>query len=273
MGIFQGVLLVSDLDGTLLNKDRIVSAPNAEALRAFIAQGGRFTVATGRALQAFELPRRGIPMNAPVILANGALIYDYDSQKILHTVPLSEGFMPLCHAVREHFPHVAVEAHLPEGIWLLGANASSRLHGQVIGVEQTLVNAPEEIPAGWLKMLFTAEHDDLVTLRDWLQPQCEGRFDLLFSHPCLLEMQDVRANKGEGVSWLAEHLGVSRIYCCGDYQNDLPMLTRFTSFAPQNAEPGVRAAVGQVGPSCDEHFMAWVVAQLGEEGSGSGVSG
>lgn len=267
MGIFDGVLLISDLDGTLYNRAGQLTGPNAEALRAFIAQGGRFTVATGRALQAFETPRRAIPLNAPVILANGALIYDYDTQTILRKVPLRDGYLPLCRAVRAEFPHVAVEVHLPEGIWAMGMNTHLLIHQQRVKVEITLAETLSGLPAaGWLKMLFTAAHDDLEALRDWLRPHCEGRYDLVFSHPLLLELQDIRANKGDGAAWLAEHLGLSPalVRCAGDYQNDLPMLTRFSSFAPRSAQPEVRAAVDHVGPDCDGHFMAWVVSVLEE---------
>jgi len=267
MGIFSGVLLVSDLDGTVFNLAGELSEENAGALRSFTAQGGRFTVATGRAIQAFEVPRRVVPINTPVILANGALIYDYDARTILHMTPLRDGYLPIARAVLADFPHVAVEAHLPEGIWVMGKNEHLLLHQQRIKVAITPTETLSDIPAsGWLKLLFTAAHDDLEALRDWLLPYCEGRYDLMFSHPFLLELQDMRADKGGGAAWLAKHLGLSseHVYCAGDYQNDLSMLTRYTSFAPRNAQPEVQAAVDRVGPHCDEHFMAWVVERLGE---------
>ena len=59
MGIFDGVLLASDFDNTLLNTEvpRRTGAPvprlsagNRAALEYFMARGGRFALATGRAL-------------------------------------------------------------------------------------------------------------------------------------------------------------------------------------------------------------------------------
>ena len=49
MGKFDGVLLVSDYDDTLYNHKLEVSEENRAAIESFIAQGGTFTVATGRA--------------------------------------------------------------------------------------------------------------------------------------------------------------------------------------------------------------------------------
>ena len=42
---FEGKLLVSDMDATLLNRDHKVSERNREAIEYFISEGGRFTVA------------------------------------------------------------------------------------------------------------------------------------------------------------------------------------------------------------------------------------
>ena len=55
MGTFSDVLLVSDLDGTIFNKTGQLTEQNAEALHSFIDRGGRFTVATGRALHILIL--------------------------------------------------------------------------------------------------------------------------------------------------------------------------------------------------------------------------
>ena len=53
MGKFDGVLLVSDFDDTLYDSHCQVPRRNLEALDRFLAQGGRFTVATGRAHRTF----------------------------------------------------------------------------------------------------------------------------------------------------------------------------------------------------------------------------
>ena len=74
MGIFDGVLLASDFDNTLLNTEvpRRTGAPvprlsagNRAALEYFMARGGRFALATGRALAAIEKLVDDIPTNSP----------------------------------------------------------------------------------------------------------------------------------------------------------------------------------------------------------------
>ena len=76
MGKFDGVLLVSDFDDTLYDSHCQVPRRNLEALDRFLAQGGRFTVATGRAHRTFAPYVHLAPVNAPVVLSNGSAIYD-----------------------------------------------------------------------------------------------------------------------------------------------------------------------------------------------------
>ena len=48
MGKFDGILICTDLDGTLLRKDKSVSKENIEAIEYFKKEGGLFTFVTGR---------------------------------------------------------------------------------------------------------------------------------------------------------------------------------------------------------------------------------
>ena len=71
MGKFDGLLLVSDFDDTLYDFQHRVPPRNIEAIRYWIQEGGRFTVATGRAHRTFAPYAHLAPINAPVVLSNG----------------------------------------------------------------------------------------------------------------------------------------------------------------------------------------------------------
>ena len=83
MGKFDGVLIASDFDNTIVyTEDALyagaptpdISLENRAAIEHFMAGGGTFCVATGRAKPSFEPIRRRIPSNGPTILFNGAAI-------------------------------------------------------------------------------------------------------------------------------------------------------------------------------------------------------
>lgn len=74
-------LLVSDLDGTLLDSKQQISAENLEAISTFKENGGIFTIATGRMEKAAIPYIEQLGINIPVILYNGAIIYDPINKK------------------------------------------------------------------------------------------------------------------------------------------------------------------------------------------------
>lgn len=93
MGKFDDVLFFSDYDDTLYSHHLEVSAENKAAIRYFIQEGGRFSIATGRAHRTFtpQIAKEGLEFNAPVVLSNGAAIYDYSQDRYLVRTQLGGG--------------------------------------------------------------------------------------------------------------------------------------------------------------------------------------
>ena len=65
------ILIVTDVDGTLLRAEQGISAQNLEAIKRFTEKGGHFTVSTGRAIDVAMELLKDIPINVPSIHING----------------------------------------------------------------------------------------------------------------------------------------------------------------------------------------------------------
>ena len=76
MGKFDGVLLAADYDDTYYDRTFTISPENRQAVERFMAQGGRFVVATGRSYINFaiQMEVEKPPLNGPVILSTGRWI-------------------------------------------------------------------------------------------------------------------------------------------------------------------------------------------------------
>ena len=258
MAKFDHVLFATDLDHTLLDRNREVSPQTREAIAYFMQNGGRFTLSTGRSLQAFELPRPYLPFNAPVVLSNGAVIYDYERQKLLFERSMSPDSLDVTLEVLAAFPEVGIEAYRVDGVYAFHPNYATTAHFSHVGIERpTWVESLQDIPLPWLKIIYTQSADYLQEVAAWFCARYAQRFDLVFSNPHLLEMQSLEANKGTGVAHLAQLLGIAEkdVYCAGDQQNDCAMVTRFTSFAPENAVDEVKQAATYVVGDCDNHAI------------------
>ena len=85
MGKFDGVLVCTDLDGTLLRNDKTISKENLEAIEYFKNEGGYFTIVTGRMPYYVGDIVPKVKPNVPFGCVNGGGLYDYESKKYLWT--------------------------------------------------------------------------------------------------------------------------------------------------------------------------------------------
>lgn len=276
MGKFTGVLLASDFDNTLIHTEPALrsgapipplSVRNREALEYFMAEGGRFAVATGRALAAFMRYADVVPMNTPGIVCNGAALYDFAQEAYLETAMLEGEIRERGQAVLDRFPDVAVEAyHVENVIHAVRPNEITRNHEHLTKVAVTEIPSLLDAPLPLGKLLFEAEHGTLEQVLLFLEEQgWREDYELIFSMPALLEMTAKGANKGAMVRRLAERLGISmeHVYCVGDEANDLSMLKAAAEgFAPANCNAVVRESGVTIVAHCAEDALAEVISIL-----------
>ena len=276
MGKFTGVLLASDFDNTLVYTEEALrrgagvpelSDENRAALEYFMAQGGRFTVATGRALAAFINHAKHIPMNAPGIVCNGAALYDYDAEEYLETTMLDAAARERGQQVLDAFPAVAAEAYYIDNIiYGVNPNQFTRNHERLTRVTVTEAPSLLEVPLPLGKILFEGEHEDLLQVQAFFREHGWGRdYELIFSGRTLFEMTVKGATKGDMVCRLAKRLGISmdHVYCAGDEANDISMLTvAARGFAPANCVEAVRNCGATIVSHARDHAIAEVIGIL-----------
>ena len=167
MGKFDGVLLVSDFDDTLYDSHCQVPRRNLEALDRFLAQGGRFTVATGRAHRTFAPYVHLAPVNAPVVLSNGSAIYDFQKDEFLVQTYLSPSAPQDLDGVMEAFPQLGMEAYHGEDIYVFRPNWITDLHMKKVGTDYTVCPI-REMPTPWTKAILQQDHGVLKEVQSWL---------------------------------------------------------------------------------------------------------
>ena len=276
MGKFAGVLLASDFDNTLVYTERALrtgspvpplSEANRKALEYFMEEGGRFAIATGRALPAFMQYAPIVPMNAPGVVCNGAMLYDFEKEVFLEQALLDEIARERGQQILESFPQAAVEAyHIDNVIHAVHPNEITRQHEHLTKVGVTEAPSLLDVPLPLGKLLFEAERSTLEQIvemmkeRGWYED-----YELIFSTDHLLEMTVKGANKGGMVQRLAAQLGISmeHVYCAGDEANDISMLmVAAEGFAPANCADAVRESGATIVADAEHDALAEIVAIL-----------
>ena len=276
MGKFDGVLIASDFDNTIVyTEDALyagaptpdISPENRAAIEHFMAGGGTFCVATGRAKPSFEPIRRRIPSNGPTILFNGAAIYDFNKDCYVETAFLDADIYDHVDALLARFPGLCFEIyHDDRRIHVLHPNDYTRNHEHLTRAKTEEVKDFREVDLPIIKLLFEEEKPLLEQVRDFIVSQEWGkRYELIFSSDHLLELTRRGATKGGMILKLAKLLGVARkdIYCIGDHNNDIPMLeVSEIGFAPENAIPEVKEWGAHIVCHCKDGALADVVEIL-----------
>lgn len=130
MGKFSGVLLATDYDDTLYDSKGTISPENRAAIDRFLAEGGLFSISTGRSYINFviQMEREKLPVNAPVILSNGASIYDFAKEESLWLKFLPKRapvhIAKLCAA----FPELGFEAYHQDEVYAFRPNVITYRH-------------------------------------------------------------------------------------------------------------------------------------------------
>lgn len=261
---FDGVLICSDFDGTFCPGSGRVPQANQRAVAYFTTHGGRFTIATGRALQTFLPHLSQAPVNAPLILSNGGQLYDSERREMLveHLLPFEAG-TDMEELIRA-FPALSLEVYHGEDVYTWNANLWTRLHLQKVGTPAK--NLPVlEMPQPWVKAILHGDHEELLPAQEYILAHWGDRYEAIFSTGHMLELAAKGVNKGSMALELSQRLKIKRenLYCVGDNQNDLAMLAvSAVPFAPANCTQEVKDAGAVLLPPCEKGTIAGLVLEL-----------
>ena len=246
-------LFFSDLDGTLLNDEKKVTDKTLDAIKAYLAAGNQFVIASGRASESIlgVLRRAGLPTEDIVIVSyNGGHTWrTKDGATIAkHTIPLETAriIRDLCREsgiyLQTYHKHKVVAS--TEGEELDYYLTNSRM-------EAILKDDILEFGEEPYKMLAIAldGHEKLLELQERIREKlsflpedgvsCDGErgseskkrgdcggITTLFSEPSFLEIMPRDSGKGNAILDVAKYFGVDieNTYAAGDADNDLSML-------------------------------------------------
>ena len=104
---FSRYLIASDIDGTYIAPDGSLVQRNLDAIARFRAGGGLFTVSSGRIACTIHpnIPLIPETLNAPAILSNGAVLYDFHTGEYADETFLSEAG---CREVISFFEDISI---------------------------------------------------------------------------------------------------------------------------------------------------------------------
>lgn len=243
----RDILLITDLDGTLLNSQHEISKKNEEAIKRFKAQGGLLTFATGRMEESTNLYLEQLGIIHPIITYNGGRLYCPVQQKVLQEEQL---------VIDKDIWNLIIKSDLNRGI-IVYRNSTpyvfekndiikefekkEKITCKMAEVEDFVGIAINKVLIIMKALSKTDEVGELVELNTKLLEV--GNFDTVFSEINYLEVLPTGTTKGQGVEKLKENLALKDVYviAVGDNLNDIPLLGNADlGIAVKNARSGLK---------------------------------
>ena len=239
-------LVASDLDGTLLRSDGSVSERTLAALARTIEAGIHFVLVSARSPGWLAPEAARLGLDGIDICANGAVVYDYEAERVLIHRPLEpETARELVHGLRLAAPGVVFGCERPSGFvaepayrpLYPGRGSIPRIDALVFTAEPVtkLVLQHSELPQTELHALVSDLAGELV--------------EASYSGAGLVEVAAAGVNKGSALAELCDDLEINRseVIACGDMPNDVSMLAwAGLGIAVANAHAEVLAVADEV---------------------------
>lgn len=256
------VLLITDMDGTFLPASKIPSEKNLKAVERLKNAGGKFSIATGRAVQASKQYFDSVKVNCPIIMCNGGMVYDLNNHRQIYDVFLPDSAKTIVAEILENNPDIGCEVLTLENVYVPQLNKLEQKHLGICKVKPVMCSL-DEIRDKWYKVLFAVEPDDMDRVMNFVDEKGYSGVDFVRSSIEYYEILPLNISKGSALEKMKTVCGMEdyTIVAVGDYNNDLEMLkVADVGFCPSNATDEVKAAADIVLPvSCEEDAIAAVI--------------
>ena len=266
MGKFDGILICTDLDGTLYKNDKSISQENRDAIEYFEREGGAFTFITGRmpyySMDAFRAARPNVPFGC----INGGGVFDGLREEYVFTLELPKGALELVGYIDEKFPEVGVQLCGFDKTYFAKENCTTARHREITGIPNYTCDYKSfSEPLGKIMFCTDIEEEIQAVERALRSHPLASEYDFIRSERSLFEILPKGTHKGVALCKLAEFLKIDmkKTVAIGDYDNDAMMLREAgCGIAVSNASRAALSAADVVTVSNEEHAIARIISDI-----------
>lgn len=257
-------LVASDIDGTILSREGLISQRTVRAFEACEAAGVAVVFVTGRPARWLTPLSEQLEHTGTVICSNGALVFDLATMSVVSSRAIARStVLEVRDIVRGLFPESVFAAETPAEFFMEPGFVEARREHQLEHVRQGEI---EDLVAGDDVVKFMAKIEGL-SAEDYFHGVAPHIAHLVsVTHSALdvtmLEIAPLGVNKAVTLAEYAHALGVppEDVVAFGDMPNDVEMLTwAGEGYAMQSGHPRALAATSLHAPGIEDDGVAQVL--------------
>lgn len=264
-------MVVSDLDATLLTKNKTISEENINAIRRAKELGVIFVIATGRILRSARVYADLLGVNSPVAACNGAMVVDSDGSELVDEYlsfdqiaeisKIAERYNQYYHFYDKSNIYTKFDTDKFDKYYNSGANDTS----ENVSLKKIYDNIDElfKNDLKLYKSLFISLDKEILEKveKDF---RIHTNLSITSSSRNNVEINKVGVNKGKAVEVIANKYGINKneIIAIGDNRNDQSMIKYAgLGVAVQNASEDTKKIADVVTVSNEDSAIAAIMEE------------
>lgn len=263
-------IVFSDIDGTLLNKNRELSSATIFQIRKLTQLNIPFVMVSARMPASMIHLYREVPINNPAICYNGALILKSieeeinSNNKLFSTTigySIAKSVFSICHKFDLHFSLYSNNQWFASknDEWRLREENNTKVKATFFSNMEDKISELENEEQHIHKLMVMGESMLIDALHNHLLSQFAGKINIYRSKDTYIEITPANINKATGCLILLNHLGLKpeQAIAFGDNFNDTEMLQAVSlGVAVENAPAEVKEKAKMVAPANTDDGVA-----------------
>lgn len=261
--------VVSDLDGTLLNSAKKITAASKEALNKLKDRGVIICLASGRPYLNVAALAQAVGLadaESYLITNTGAFIHDFKRKKVLKAAELT---LADYHLFAPYVANTSAQlcAYGENELYTFAANlnAAFKFDRDLLGMKVTLIDTAT-FQGKFARLNLIGEGEAVSAVLKMIPKELLANYYTVRNVPFILEILNKDAGKAQALKYLANYLHLdlqSEVLVIGDGYNDLEMLkTVGNSVAMGQSPEAIRRQCKYVTTANDEEGFATIVEQV-----------
>jgi Cof subfamily protein (haloacid dehalogenase superfamily) len=253
-------LVAIDLDGTLLNSDKQVTARTLTAIRRTGAMGVRVVIASARPPRSVQPLYDYCGLSTVQINYNGAMIWDPAARRIvLHRPMPQETVRAIIEVARQRYPDTLASVEVADHWFTDRFDASYVTETSKVFKPDRVAPFAELLTKPVTKLMLLGPGEHMVQIEGLLASHFSGQISMVRIEDYMIQIMHPTAGKSSALAAVARLYGIGRdsVMAIGDAPNDLGMIQwAGLGVAVHNAHPLVRQAADYITASNDEDGVA-----------------
>lgn len=262
MDLSQIKLVVTDMDGTLLNSNHEVSTQFLELFKQLKQHHIIFVAASGRPYYGITDKLNEIKSEIIIVAENGGIVVDNDN--ILLSIPINKNNLhKIEDLIYSNFHIHPIYCTKSKAYFKSNSNGFIKLLSEYYP-NFSVINSINEIEEDIIKIALY-HHEDSEKHIFPLFENLTTEYKIIISGKHWVDISDNDANKGNAIELLQKsyNISIEETIAFGDYNNDIEMLKRASfSFAMENAHQNVKDTANYNTKSNDDFGVEVILKEL-----------